>query len=123
MIHGAAATRRHFKNSLRDLPESTVRKYKNLYKKKVSARAKSSETSEVTVLPVKKCGRPLTLGEGLDAEVQQNIRALRLVGTSVSCSLVLAAAGGIVTAKNRTLLVDNGGHISLTRGWALSLLK
>ena len=85
--------------------------------------AKTGDSSEVTALLLKKCGRPLTLGEALDTDVQKYIRALRLAGTPVSCSLVLAAAEGSVVSKDRTLLADNGGHVMFTRGWALSLLK
>lgn len=63
------------------------------------------------------------MGESLDTEIQKYIRALWLAGTPVSCSLVLAAAEGIVVSKDRTVLTENGGHAALTRGWALSLLK
>ena len=38
-------------------------------------------------------------------------------------SIVIAAAEGIVTAHDRTLLVQYGGHINLTHNWALSLLS
>ena len=50
-------------------------------------------------------------------------KGLRLAGTPVSVALVQAAGEGIVMAKDRTLLVENGGHISITGGWADSLLK
>ena len=42
-----------------DLPESTVRKFKNLYTSELSASAKRSEYSDVTALPPKKRGRLL----------------------------------------------------------------
>ena len=106
-----------------DLPESTVRKYKHLYEKEVAARAKGDDFSDVPAIPSKKRGRPLALGESLDTDIQKYVRALRLAGTPVSCSLVLAAAEGIVVSKDRMLLTENGGHVALTRGWALSLLK
>ena len=35
----------------------------------------------------------------------------------------MAAAEGIIIATDRTMLVDNGGHIQLTLAWAYSLLK
>ena len=35
----------------------------------------------------------------------------------------MAAAEGIVKASDRTLFVENGGHIQLTQAWAYSLLK
>ena len=62
------------------------------------------------------------IGESLDTDIKKYLCALRLADTPVSCSLVLAAAEGIVVSKDRTLLIENGGHVALTRGWALSLL-
>ena len=35
----------------------------------------------------------------------------------------LAAAEGIITARDQSLLVKNGGHIQLTESWAKFLLK
>ena len=122
-INGTAAARKHFREDMGDLPESSVRKFKNLYTSELSASAKRSEYSDVTALPPKKRGRPLAMGEILDNDVQKYIWALRLAGTPVSVALVQAAGEGIVMAKDRTLLVENGGHISITRGWADSLLK
>ena len=41
--------------------------------------------------------------------------------------VVQAEPEGIVTARDRNLLIENGGHIhvdiALTRGWAISILK
>ena len=75
---------------------------KNLYTSELSVCA-----SDITALPTKKQGRPLTLGEILDCDVHKYI--LRLAGTRVSVKLVQAAAD--VMAKDRTLLVENGGYI------------
>lgn len=43
-----------------------------------------------------------------------------MADTPVSCSLVLAAAEGIVVTKTRTVLAENVGHI---KGKALYVLK
>ena len=43
-----------------------------------------------------------------------------MAGTPVSCSLVLAAAEGIVVTKTRTVLAENVDHI---KGKALYVLK
>ena len=59
----------------------------------------------------------------VDQEVQKYIRALRAAGTAISVPLVLAAAQGIIEAKDRTLLVENGGSINLTRSWGNSLMQ
>ena len=93
-----------------DLPESTLRKFKNLYTSELSASTKRSEYSDVAALPPKKRARPLAMGEILDNDVQKYIRALRLAGIPVSVALVQAAGEGIVMAKDRTLLVENGGQ-------------
>ena len=62
---------------------------------------------------MKKRGRPLYLGETLDGDVQKYIPALRQTGTPVSGQLIqAAAAAGVITAKDGTLLVENGGHIA-----------
>ena len=63
------------------------------------------------------------LGEILDAKVKKYIQALRSAGTPIGSSIVMAAGEGIVRAHDRTLLVQHGGHIQITKTWALSLLK
>ena len=70
-INGTASARRHFIKERGDLPESTVHKYKQLYEKEVSARAKSDDFSDITSLPPKNRGRPLALGESLDTQIQK----------------------------------------------------
>ena len=63
-------------------------------------------------LPTKAQDRPLLLGEKLDQAVQEYINNLRKVGRSVNSVIVLAAANGIVAAKDRSLLC---GHLELTK--------
>ena len=77
---------------------------------------------EVSHLPKKKRGRPLTLGE-LDGKVQQYVRSLRRAGTPVNARIVIAAAEGIIKATDRIMLIENGGHIQLTLAWTYSLLQ
>ena len=60
-----------------------------------------------------KQGRPLLLGD-LDAQVQTYIRALCGADAPVSTQIIQAAVAGIVASSNRTLLVENGGHIALS---------
>ena len=64
----------------------------------------------VMSIGTKNHGRPLTLG---DLEVQKYVTALRQASVPISGEIVLAAAEGIVIAKD-------GGHICLTRGWVNS---
>lgn len=49
----------------------------------------------------------MALGD-LDKDVQAYLKALRRAGTPVSVPLVLAAATGLVIAKDRTLLRQHG---------------
>ena len=114
--NGNTSYQKHFKEKFPELGESMVRSFKQKYRSLVAG-GKSSIAS----IPTKRMGRPLALGD-LDQEVQKYIRALRAAGTAISVPLVLAAAQGIIEAKDRTLLVENGGSINLTRSWGNSLV-
>ena len=54
--------------------------------------------------------------------MQEYINNLRKVGGSVNSVIVLAAANGIVSVKDRSLLCEHGGHLELTKAWAKSFL-
>ena len=95
-----ASTLKHFRSDSPDLSKSTVRGFKSKY---LAATKKMQTGDIVTAIPSRKRGRPLTLGE-LDGAVQDYIRALRKAGTPVSTEVILAAAEGIVVARDRTLL-------------------
>ena len=97
---------------------------KNRYYETLSDQRKAGESEpSVTSISTRRRGRSLLLGS-LDSDVQAYVRALRTARTPVNVQIVQTAAEGIVTACDRTLLVENGGHIiSLSRGWALSLLQ
>ena len=62
--------------------------------------------SSVTSIPTKCMGRPLALGD-FDQDIQKYIKTLRAAGTAISAPMVVAAAQGIIEAKDRTLLVEN----------------
>lgn len=55
--------------------------------------------------------------------MQQYIRALRKASTPVNARVVLAAAEAIVTATDRTLLFEKGGHIKLSLDWVTHSLE
>ena len=105
------------------LGESTVRLFKKRYIEELQ-KAKHSGiiVPEVKSIASRKRGRPLTLGD-VDTKVQAYIKALRKAGTPVNVNIVLAAAEGVVTAVDRTLLKKNGGTIELKRTWAQSLMR
>ena len=111
---------KHFKASYDYLAESTVLNFKKRYFEALSWQRKSGELQlTVRMIPTKKQGRPLLLHD-LDAKVQWYIQALRAAGAPISTQIIQAGAEGILTASDRTLLVENGGCIALSCGWALS---
>ena len=65
----------------------------------------------------------MMLGEQLDAAVRDYIEAMRTVCGVVNTTIVLAAAEGIIAARDLSLLVEHGGHTHLTKSWAKSLLN
>ena len=120
--NGNAAAVKKFKTT-HDVGESTVRLFKKKYCEEVQRhRIPGTEFKELTSLPERKRGRKVMLGEQLDGKVQAYIKALRGAGTPIGSNIVMAAAEGIVRAYDRTLLVDHGGTIAMTKTWALSLL-
>ena len=63
------------------------------------------------------------LGVELDSAVKEYIKALRMVGGVINNNIVMAAAEGIVTPRDKSLLVKYGGQIEITKGWGRSLLN
>ena len=123
--HGNAAAVKKFKANIEggQLGESTVRLFKKRYFEELKKVKHSGATvPEVKSIASRKRGRPLTLGD-VDTKVLAYIKALRLAGTPVNVNIVLAAAEGVVTAVDRTLLKKNGGTIELKRPWAQSLMR
>ena len=66
-------------------------------------------------LPTKEQERPLLLGPELDKAVQEYVEATRAVGGVVNMAIVMAAAVGIVSARDLTKLSSHGGHIQITK--------
>ena len=73
--------------------------------------AASALSSSIQVLPTKRQGRPLLLGQKLDKIVREVIRDTWKAGGVINTTIVVVAtAKGIITAKNPLLLLENGGH-------------
>ena len=126
--NGIAASLRYYARKYPELPlkETTVQRLKSLYRLQLSTPSKSQGDSGysctlrgVPVLPRKKTGRPLLLGEELDTQVQEYIKHLRKVGSPVNTQIVIATAQGIILSKDANLL----SNIELSKGWAKYLLK
>ena len=117
--NGPARATRHF-----SVPETTARRLKTEYLQKLKTICFSENTVPVVKsLPTKTQGRPLLLGLKLDQVVQNYVNALRTVGGVVNTAIVMAAAEGVVSARDAGLLVGHGGHIDITKTWAKSLLR
>lgn len=64
------------------------------------------------------------MGDKFDSKIQQYVKKKNCnSGGVVNTTIVRSAALGLVIAMDRSLLVDIGGHISITHDWALSLLN
>ena len=105
--NGPTRAAKHF-----SVPESTARRLKSEYLQQVGENA----SVPVQKLPTKPQG-PLLLGQALDTSVQEYIKALRTVGGVVNTRIVMAAAHGIVAARDQSLLVQYGGHMAVTKSW------
>ena len=121
-IGNSAAARKNSKKLGMNLNESSVRSWVATYKKELSRKRKSGEELDVDILPLKKRGRPLLLGELLDSQVKAYIRCVRESGGVITSSIVVAAGEAIVKKHNPKLFFDHGGHLTLTKSWAKSLL-
>ena len=96
------------------MPESTARKYRDLYRKELeSSRKRYAESlPTITELPPRKRGRPLLLGD-FDSPVQEYVRMLRISG-----GVVNAAARGLIITRNRALLwASSKGKLQLPLGY------
>ena len=125
--HGPTAAAQHFTKLLgHPVPESTARTFRDLYCNELESsrkrHAESPPTIPISELPPRKRGRPLLIGD-FDSPVQGYIRMLRLSGGAVNARVVVAAARGLIIARNHSLIVDYGGHLNPEKTLAKSLLR
>ena len=113
-----ASAVRKYQADFPNLRKQTVYKFKKAYLKK-----KESTGKEVIILKAKKRGRPKLLPEEITKKAIQTIKALRLKGAPISYNVINAIAKGIVIANDRTMLVENGGHLHFTDNWARNVLN
>ena len=71
----------------------------------------ADDDGDVTLLPPKKCGRPVLLGEDLDRKVLMYLKKVREGGGVVSARIPMAEARGI-------LLSCDQSSLELNRHWA-----
>lgn len=117
MLRGTSAASRYFSRKLDErVTKSTVHSIKTAY-----LREKKMD-KDPTILPTKKRGRPLLLGDTVDAQLQVYLKTIREQGGVVTASLVVAAAKGILKAIDRCSLLEYGGYINPTKDWAYHFL-
>lgn len=63
------------------------------------------------------------LEDNMDAMVRCYMTRMRERGGVINTSIVKAGACGILMSQERSMLADYGGPVTLTTGWAKSLLK
>lgn len=103
--------------------ESTVKSIKTSYKDELRKQQASTGSSVVKLLPQKKRGRTLLLGDELDKKLQLYLRRIREDGGPVTAGIAIAAARGLLMAEHKNRLVENGGHIKFNRHWAYGFFK
>ena len=64
----------------------------------------------------------MLLGDDLDMKVQMYLKKVREGGGVILARIAMATARGIVLTCDRSLLVEFGGHVELSKHWAYSLL-
>ena len=74
----------------------------------------AEDDDDVMLLPNKKCGRPVLLGEVLRGKVQKYL-VRRDGGGVVSKRIAMATIRGILMLCNRSRLVEFGGDVQLQR--------
>ena len=114
----AAACKKFSKEQARPICESTIRGMKSAYIKVIN----SNPQAEINELPRNDRGRPLLLGK-YDDDVKAYIRGIRQAGGAVSSKVVLAGTRGLLQNKNPPILAEHGGHVTLDKTWARSLLN
>ena len=127
--HGTAAAMCFFKQDKRFpiLKEATVRGWKNLYLRELRIQSQGRKCHappvQIEVLPSKHRGRPFLLGEKWEDEVKSFVKLQRDKGSVVNTQTVMATAVGVIVSHDANLLVENGGHIDISKSWATQFLE
>ena len=122
--HGVSATARFYTWKFgHSISETTTHSLKKAYLQSVRGKRAADDEGDVRLLPIKKRGRPVLLGQVLDRKVQQYLMRVREGEGVFSATYVMAVARGILLSCNHSRLVQFGGDIELNRQWAYSLLR
>ena len=97
---------------------------KTAYLDEIKKMKASSSHELLESLPWKKQGRSLLLGDKINGMVQSYMRSVCEVGARASTQIVIGTSRGILkTIDKQKVREFFGGHIDLSRQWALSLLN
>ena len=77
----------------------------------------ADSSGDVRLLPVKKQGRKVLLGESLDAKVHQYVMRARQGGGAASAGIVMVAGRGILLLCSQSRLAEFGGDVEITWHW------
>ena len=122
--HGPTAASWYFTKKFGCLiPEASARRFKKEYLLKLKENVGTTKAQvEIKELPIKRQGRPLLLQEGTDQAVQEYVKSLRSIGTTVNTCIVMAAAEAIICTRHPGYLQEQGGSFVVTKTWAKLLL-
>ena len=112
-----ARTLRFLSSKYPRLTKQSITEFKKAYNE---GKQKGADLSDGIVM--KSRGRPTLLPETLMKKTIDTISALRLRRAPVTFSVINAVAKGIVQVNDKTLLVKNGGQLSLLNDWARKVL-
>ena len=116
--HGVAKTVRSFSAKYPGLKQQSVSEFK----KKYNDMKRTHPAEAISEIAAKKRGRTSILPKELMSQTIEIVKALRLKAAPVSYSVIAAVAKGVVIARDRTLLAENGGHIKFSEDWARKIL-
>ena len=94
----------------------------SLHKEKENRARAEVDDGDLAVLPAKRRRWRVLLGDDLDMKVQMYLKKVREGGGVILARIAMATARGIVLTCDRSLLVEFGGHVELSKHWAYSLL-
>ena len=115
--HVVNQTVRLFKGKYPRLTKQTVSDFKKAF-----IQAKQTAVGPVNEITFRKRGRPALLPDNLMKKTIETIQAQLLKGALVTAAVINAIAKGIVTANDRTILVEHGGYLSLSHDWGRNVL-
>ena len=72
----------------------------------------SDKSGDVSTFAAKKQGRPLLVGEDVETQVREYIKESKASGCVVNTAVIIAAAKGIVMAKDANVLLENGDTLT-----------